>query len=52
MLQKLRAELKAIQNWDKKNFPINTLTELAAISIRAERKAELIRKITEAAEQN
>ena len=52
MLEILRAELKAIQDWDERGFPIATWTEQVAISIRLARKAELIGKIREIATRN
>jgi hypothetical protein len=52
MLEKLRAELKAIQEWDRSNFQIETQTELDAIPIHQRREAELIRKIREIAALN
>jgi hypothetical protein len=52
MLQRLRDELKAIQDWDNNNFPVRTLVELAAVPIREARKMELIRKIRDLAARN
>jgi hypothetical protein len=52
MLEQLRAELRAIQVWDRKDFAVTTFTELAAVPIRAARKAELVRKIAEIAARN
>jgi hypothetical protein len=52
MLQSLRAELKAIQDWDNSNFRIATPMEMAAVPIREARKAELIRKILAIAARN
>lgn len=52
MLEIYRAELKAIQDWDKHNFPIITWTEQVAVLIRRARSAELIDKIREVALRN
>ena len=52
MLEIYRAELKAIQDWDKRDFPIATWTEQVAISNRRARKAELIDMIREIAVRN
>lgn len=52
MFHALRAELKAIQDWDNRNFRMATWTERAAIAIRADRKKELTRKLQEIAARN
>ena len=52
VLEIYRAELKAIQGWDERDFPIATWTEQVAISIRRARRVELIAKICEIAVRN
>ena len=52
MLEIYRAELKEIQDWDERDFPIASWTQQAAISIRRARRAELIDKIREIAARN
>lgn len=52
MLQRLRAELRAIQEWDRKGFVITTAIEALAVPIREARKEELIVKIRQIVERN
>lgn len=52
MFQSLRAELKAIQDWDNRDFRITTPLEEAAVPIRKARRMELICKILEIAALN
>jgi len=52
MFQSLRAELKAIQDWDNRDFRITTPMEEAAVPIRKARRMELICKILEIAALN
>lgn len=49
---KLRAELKAIQEWDAQTFPVRTLIERSAFPIRKARAIELLRKIQAIAARN
>lgn len=51
-MQKIRSDLKAIQDWDDKDFLTTTWTERVAMTIRRERKKELIGKLYEIAARN
>jgi hypothetical protein len=52
MFQRVIAELKAIQDWDSRDFRITTPMEEAAVPIRKARIMELICKILEIAALN
>lgn len=52
IVQKIRSDLKAIQDWDDKDFLTTTWTERVAMTIRRERKKELIGKLYEIAARN
>jgi hypothetical protein len=52
MFHSVRAELKAIQDWDNRDFRITTPMEEATVAIRKARRAELICKILKIAALN
>ena len=47
MFEKLRAELKAIDEWNRRTQIFKTQTEKEAIVIRAMRRREITRRLTE-----
>jgi len=52
MFAALRAELKAIVEWDKKGFASGTETEKDAIVFRQRRRREIARQLIEIVSKN
>jgi hypothetical protein len=52
MFMILRAELKAIVNWNHDMVQLRTLTEREAMGIREMRRGEILQRLKEIASQN
>jgi hypothetical protein len=48
----IRAELRAIVEWERKTVPLRTQTEVEAVLIRQERRCEIARQLAEIVSTN
>jgi hypothetical protein len=52
MFAALRAELKAIVEWDRETLVLKSQTEIDAVMIRQKRRCEIARQLTEIVSTN